>query len=149
MKPDNSNGNPNQQPNAQAWFCPSCGGADVTASSLSGGDARCNICSWSGRVEDLPTFRFSHDGGTPEEVFQRFFIDVRKLIAQQQFATAIGFLLIKWGFLDQPDPRTAAAFGKVLARYVVEAAKAIVQSIADTRAAIEKEKHGDAAAQPG
>ncbi len=146
MKPGNGNGNPNHQPTAQGYFCPACGGADVTTSSLAGGAANCNICSWVGKVEDLATFRFSHDGGTPEEVFQRFFIDVRKLLAQQQFATAVGFLLIKWGFLDQPDPKTAEAFGKVLARYVGEAAKAIVKSIADTRAAIEKEKHGDATA---
>ena len=118
----------------------------MTASSLAGGAAQCNICSWSGKVEDLPTFRFSHDGGTPEEVFQRFFIDVRKLLAQQQFATALGMLLIKWGFLDAPDKTTVQAFTKHLARYVGEAAKSIVQSIAATRAAIEKETHSATAA---
>jgi hypothetical protein len=147
MIPANGNSNPNNAPNAQGWFCPSCGGADVTASALAGGDARCNICSWKGKVEDMPTFHFSHDGGTPEEVLKRFFMDVRKLLADRQFATAIGLMLIKWGFLTQPDSRTAAEFGKHLSRYVGEAAKAIVQSVLKTRRDIEKEVHGQPPAQ--
>jgi hypothetical protein len=148
MKPANGNANPNNQPNAKAWFCPACGGADVTVSSLAGGDASCNICSWAGKVEDLPTFHFSHDGGTPEEVLRTFFSDVRKLLAQQQFATSIGLLLIKWGFLTQPDKKTAVVFGKHLSRYVGEAAKAVVQSVIKVRADIERETHAEPTTRP-
>lgn len=142
-RPANGNDNPNNQPNARGWFCPSCGGADVTASALAGGEANCNICNWKGKVEELATFHFSHDGGTPEEVLQRFLMDVRKFMSEQQFATALGSLLIKWGFLLAPDAKTKAIVTQHLARYVGEAAKAIVQSVLNTRRDLEKETHGN------
>jgi hypothetical protein len=123
-----------------ARFCPACGSADVVTSTLAGGDAACNVCSWKGQVEDLHAFRFSHDLGTPEEVFRLFFLDIRKLLSRQ-FATEIGRLLIKWGFMDAPTAKNAALVQAHLARYVGSIGRAIAESVVQTRAEIEKERH--------
>ena len=101
MNPANGNANPNNQPTDKGWFCAACGSADVTASALAGGAAKCNVCTWVGKVEELATFFFTHDMGTPQEVFKAFFMDMRKVMAKQ-FATVMGQMLIKWGFMDAP-----------------------------------------------
>jgi len=142
MKPASQNSNPNGEINDRAVFCPACGAADVQSSSLAGGAAKCNVCNWAGTVEELAVFRFSHDMGTTEEVFRAFFIEVRKLLGAQ-FATSIGLLLIKWGFLEQLTPKNTKDFTKKLARYVAAASMAVTHSIIETRAAIEKERLRD------
>jgi hypothetical protein len=144
MQSANGNDNPNNQPNDKGWFCPSCGGAAVEASTLAGGNAKCNVCSWTGKTEDLATFHFSHDGGTPEEVFHRFFMDIRKLLSRPEVGVQIGLLLIKWGFLNQPDKKSHDDFKKDLSRYIGHISKSVVESISKTRADIEKERHGNA-----
>lgn len=139
MDSANQNHNPNHNPTDKAWFCPACGSSDITASSLAGGDASCNTCTWKGAVTDLPTFHFTHDMGTPEEVFTAFFRDVRKLLGSS-FATQIGHMLIKWGFLDAPDPKNHQQVVKTLSRYVGAITKAAVYAIVAERQAMEKEK---------
>jgi hypothetical protein len=133
-------GNDNSgRPNDKSRFCAACGGADVLASELAGGDASCNICGWKGTVEELATFHFNHNMGSPEEVFHRFFMDIRKLLGAM--AAPIGVVLIKWGFIEQPTAENATVIQKELARYVAGIGKAIAESITKTRADIEKERH--------
>jgi len=139
MNPVNNNANPNSSTDSRAYFCPACGSANVNASSLAGGSANCNICTWKGTVEELPTFVFQHDLGGPEEVFRTFFLDIRKLLGQH-FATQIGHLLIKWGFLDAPTPENQQRVIKTLSRYVAAITKAAVVAIVEERKAMEKEK---------
>lgn len=131
------------RPNDKARFCATCGGADITTSALAGGEASCNICGWKGAVEELATFHFSHDLGSPEEVFKHFFLDIRKLLGV--LATPLAITLVKWGFLEQPTAATAAVVQKDLARYVAGIAKAIAESVTKTRADIEKERHHEPA----
>jgi hypothetical protein len=114
-------------------FCPACGGADVKASALAGGDASCNICNWTGKVEELATFHFSHDMGNQEQVFAHFFNDMRNLFSTA-VAQGIGAVLLKWGFIDQPIDK------KVFARYIGGIAQATVKSVLETRQALEKER---------
>lgn len=142
MDSANENANPNRAITDRGWFCPACGGADVTASSLAGGKANCNICSWKGAVEELPTMLFEHDMGTPEEILRSFFLDVRKLLGSS-FATQFGHLLIKWGFLDAPTPKNQSHVIRVLTRYMGAITKAVVQAVLRERQAIEREKHGE------
>jgi hypothetical protein len=142
MIPANGNANPNNQPTDKGWFCPTCGAADVTASGLAGGAAKCNVCTWTGRVEELATFRFTHDMGSPEEVFSAFFKDMRNVLTQQ-FAVAVGQLLIKWGFMDAPDKKNNAQVVRTLARYMGAVSQAVCKAIIAERQAIEREKHGE------
>ncbi len=145
--PANQNDKPNHIATDKAWFCPACGGSDVTASALAGGNANCNTCTWKGAVEELPTFFFTHDMGTPEEVFRAFFLDTRKLLGST-FATQFGHLLIKWGFLDAPDGKNNAQVVKVLSRYVGAITKAVVTTVVSERQAMEKEKFREQSKQP-
>lgn len=124
----------------KAWFCSTCGAADISASELAGGEAHCNVCGWNGKVEDLATFRFSHGMNSPDEVFRMFFLDVRKMLSAG-FAQDIGQMLIKWGFLETPTPKNARAVQQRLARYIAAVAKGIVDSIVRTRAELEREQH--------
>lgn len=126
--------------NSRALFCTACGSADVVASSLAGGEASCNVCSWKGKVEELAVLPFGHNMGDAQQVFRSFFLEIRTLMSMQ-FGRDFGALLIKWGFLEQPTPKNADKVRKVLARYVAGAAKAILESVAKTRADIEKEEH--------
>jgi hypothetical protein len=142
VTPANGNANPNNQPTDKGYFCPSCGGANVTASALAGGDAKCNICTWKGRVEELATFHFTHDMGSPEEVFKAFFMDMRKVLARD-FATVMGQMLIKWGFMDAPDKQNHARIVRVLNRYMGAIARAVCEAIIAERQKMEREKHGD------
>jgi len=134
MKQDISTGAAPKGPNDKASFCPACGCADVTTSTLAGGEASCNVCGWKGRVEDLAVFHFSHEMGSAEEVFRNFFLDVRSLITKSS-AQQIGQLLLKWGFIDAPVDR------KVFARYLGGIAQGIAKGVFETRQAIEKEKN--------
>ncbi len=127
---------------AQGWFCPTCGAADVTASNLAGGAAKCNICTWTGKVEELATFHFTHDMGSPQEVFRAFFMDMRKVMARE-FATVMGQMLIKWGFMDAPDSKNMKQVQRVLARYIGVISQAVCKAIVAERQAIEREKHGE------
>src|SRR5581483_8723434 len=84
----------NTQTNDKARFCPACGGADVKASPLAGGDASCNICNWKGKVEELATFHFSHDMGGQEETFKHFFNDMRAFLSMETLAIGLGAVLM-------------------------------------------------------
>lgn len=139
--PANGNANPNNTPNAKAWFCPTCGGADVTASSLAGGDATCNICGWKGPVEGLAVFHFNQDMGSQEQILRNIFMDLRKMMGVA-FAQQLGTVLMKWGFMDVPDGSNQAATVKLLSRYTAAAARGILKGVIEERGTIEKEKHG-------
>jgi hypothetical protein len=140
LTPANSNAD-------RGYFCPSCGGADVTASGLAGGEAKCNICTWSGTVEELATFHFMHETGSPEEIARAFFSDMRKVLARD-FAQQIGLWLIRWGFMDAPDSKNMKDVQRVLSRYLGIAAQAMVKAIITERQKIEREKHGDTTNTP-
>jgi hypothetical protein len=121
------------------YFCPACGSASVHASPLTGGNAACNICSWTGTTQELAALPFQHALGGPDDVYRAFFLDVRALLSKD-FAIAIAHLLKKWGFLEELDPR-------VLARYIAAIAKGLATAVAEERQTIEKERiHGTARA---
>jgi hypothetical protein len=130
----------NAQTTDVAWFCAQCGAADVSVSALAGGAAKCNVCSWQGKKEELAALPFAHDLGSPDAVFQQFFSDIRRLLSQQ-FAQDVGRMLIKWGFLEAPTPKNAKKTQQILARYIATIAKALAASIVTTRAELEKEQH--------
>jgi hypothetical protein len=140
--PANGNANPNHQEGDKGWFCPTCGAADVTASTLAGGDARCNVCTWKGRVEELATFHFQHGMGSPDQIFRAFFMDMRKVMARE-FSSSMGLILIKWGFMDAPDGKNMKKVQRTLARYLGAISQAVVKAIVAERQAIEKEEHGE------
>lgn len=125
---------PTAGPNDKGRFCPTCGGADVVASELAGGEGYCNICGWKGRVDELVTFHFSHDMGSTEQVFQNFFLDIRGIFSHE-LLEKVGTVLMKWGFLDMPIDC------KLFARYVGAVAKAMTKAIFEVRKEVEKEKH--------
>jgi hypothetical protein len=147
MNPANGNANPNNQPRDKGYFCPACGGANIVASALAGGDAKCNVCTWRGRVEELATFHFTHDMGSPEEVFKAFANDMRKILSRD-FATVMGQMLIKWGFMDPPDPKTHARIVRTLARYMGAIAQGVCNAIIAERQKIEVEEHGEPTDSP-
>jgi hypothetical protein len=135
-----NNGAPNKD---KAYFCPTCGGADVTASLLAGGNAQCEVCSWKGQVEDLLVHHFSHGSGSQDEIARQFFLDIRNLFART-FATELGALLMKWGFLETVTPdsnqETRQRLGRALARYIGVIAQSAAKGIFETRAQLEKER---------
>jgi hypothetical protein len=137
MNPANDTGS-----HTTALFCPACGGADITSSSLSSGEASCNVCDWKGKSEELVAYQFTHGMGSQEQVFRLFFLDIRKMLGAK-LAQELGGLLVKWGFLDVPNPKNKVVVGKQLARYLASAAKALVTSMVQTRAEIEKERVND------
>lgn len=132
--------NDNLGMNDRALFCAVCGAADVTSSGLAGGEAGCNVCGWKGRVEELAALPFQHDMGSTDEVYRRFFLDLRKLLSTG-FATDVGKVLIKWGFMEEPTAKNMKQVQQHLARYIAGIAKALATSIVQTRAEIEKENH--------
>lgn len=135
----NTNGNPNEATD-KSYFCPSCSSANVTASSLAGGAANCNICTWKGVVEDLAVYTFQHGMGGPEQVLHNFAMDVRRVVSGP-LAVQMVALLAKWGFLSSNDMNP-----KVAARYLGAMARGMAKSLLEEREKMEKENHGQ---QPG
>ena len=126
--------------NDVALFCPHCASASVSKPSLAGGQAKCSVCSWEGKSEELAHFPFKHDFGQPEKVFRAFFTDFQKVISGPPILIEFGTLLIKWGFLEEPTPKTSKVTAKLFARYMEDVFKAVALSVVATRAAIEKER---------
>jgi len=124
----------------RAWFCASCGSADVVTSQLAGGGASCNICGWKGAKEDLAVFHFTHDMGGPDEVLRYFFLDVRRLLSKQ-LAVELGQVLIKWGFLEDPATANIKTVQQHMARYMAGVARGIVEGVVRVRTELEKERH--------
>jgi hypothetical protein len=93
-------------------------------------------------VEELATFRFTHDMGSPEEVFKAFFLDMRKVLTRD-FAQAVGQLLIKWGFMEVPTKKNHAEIVRTLSRYMGSVSQAVCKAIVAERQKIEREKHGE------
>ena len=142
----NDNSNLNAATTDKAWFCPGCNSASVEASEM-GGTAKCRTCNWTGTVEDLLTYRFTHGHASKEEIFHHFSLDVRNLLSRQ-VAIELGKLLLKWGFVALPAlTRDNPKFSKAVARYIGAAAQAIAKSVVETRAVIESEDHGTTAAE--
>ena len=136
MSPANDQSNSN----AVAYFCEGCGSADVTASGLSGGEASCGVCGWRGRVEELATLPFSHDMTSQGEVFHRFFLDIRNLLSKNP---EVGALLIKWGFVEFPEPKNMELVKKKLARYLGSMCMSMTKSVIEIRQQLEKERGGE------
>lgn len=144
MTSANDNSNMNKAVVDKGYFCPSCGGALVEVSSLAGGAAKCGTCTWEGRVEDLAVVPFEHGFTSQEEVLRAFFLDIRKFLATQAVLLEFGRLLIKWGFLKGTSVKGGYTIDpKEYARYVGAMAKAVVSSVVEVRAEIEREKHRD------
>jgi hypothetical protein len=136
----NDNSRLNSATQDKAWFCPGCSSASIEASEL-GGKAKCTTCTWTGTVDDLVTYRFTHGHASKEEILHHFALDVRNLLSKQ-IALEFGKMLLKWGFVSLPtDSRDNKKFSQTIARYLGGAAQAIAKSVVETRAAIEKEEH--------
>ena len=122
-----------------AYFCPECGSAKITASTLAGGAASCGVCTWQGSTTDLLTYTFQHALGSQDEIVRQFLLDARTVISKS-FAIQIGSLLVRWGFVDDPTPSNVKAVNKQLARYVGAIATAVVKAVFETRGKVEKER---------
>ncbi len=126
---------------AEAKFCPNCGSASVDFSTLVGGEASCNACSWKGISTQLVVFPFKHEMGSEEEVARAFANDVRRVVGDM--ATPLAQLLAKWGFIDAKPPTREdklKLYTKELTFYITEAARAVAISFITTRQQIEMEK---------
>lgn len=134
MIPDNGNSNPNEAVEGKAYFCPKCGSSAIDVGSLlAGGESRCNVCGWRGKMDDLVVHVFQHGMLSEEEIHRAFFMDLRRLFGVE-FVLPFGRLLVKWGYLSTPaDP-------KILARYVATVARATAKALVEERLAQEKER---------
>lgn len=133
---------PQPKPNDKAYFCPRCGSSTVETSELAGGECSCRSCKWTGRLEELPTFHFSHDMGSPEQVTQAFLSELRRLGATT-LALPLAQFLIKWGFIAAHPPKDNVGlklYARDLGRYVDSAVIAMASAIIKTRDAIELER---------
>lgn len=117
----------------KAYFCPGCGSSFVNAGALAGTTASCEVCSWTGKLEELATVPFSQEMGSQEEIFRQLTLDIRQLLAKS-VATEFVRLLLKWGFISNRIDKHEVA------RYLGGVAKGITQGILETRQQIEREK---------
>lgn len=124
-------------------FCPQCSSSAVTSekgdTALVSPDQssdifRCGGCGWAGVRSDLVVTEFEHDFGGPDEIMNALMTDLRGLLAKT-FALSFGSFLLKWGFLVTPiNPLH-------LARYTAAVARAVLTSVLEERAKLEKEIH--------
>ena len=82
------------------FFCPACGTSSVKASSLAGGDASCEVCSWKGTREELLNLLFEHAFDSQEEMLMRFVNQLASVLARSS-ALEVGRVLLQWGFLEE------------------------------------------------
>ena len=111
-----------------AYFCPACGTSSVTSSSLSGGEASCEVCRWRGTREELVGFQFEHGFDSHEEMVTRFVNQLSTALARSS-AVEVGRILHQWGFLDE---KTMSEDLKIYIR---------MMAIASTKAVLEARQH--------
>jgi hypothetical protein len=117
----------------KAHFCPQCGSPAVDVSSLAGATATCRVCAWTGPNEQLATHSFVHNHLSKEQVTAAFTQDLKVIMAKDA-GLVILRMLLKWGFMESPDP-------KVLTKYLVACATAMGSAILETRERLEVERH--------
>lgn len=121
----------------EALFCPSCGSPYVESTGTflaqdpSKETYQCKACGWSGIRELLAVTTISAQNPQGTDIADYLIRDLKLLMAKEVGAP-IGRFLMKWGFLPEADP-------KILGRYIVAIASAIVMAIITERAAIEME----------
>jgi hypothetical protein len=120
------------KPNESSYFCPKCQSPLVTLSALTGGQAHCEKCHWSGDNRELLGYHFESGFDNPEEILKAFAHDIKMLMARGGVAVEIGQLIIKWGFVTKMDVPT-------LSRYVAAIARGIAGAVLEERRTIEKE----------
>ncbi len=113
-------------------FCAHCGSAMVDSSIISG-VASCQICGWTGNVNELVAIPFNQKVGSPEEVLRQLSLEIRQLLAKNT-ATEFVRLLIKWGFIGQQIDKNEVA------RYFGVVAKNIATGLIEARQEIERER---------
>jgi len=116
----------------KAYFCPSCGGANINVSVLAGGPAFCLSCKWEGTKDELAIHVFQHDLG--DDVLRIFASEFKQLMGKH-LATPLAKLLHKWGFFPGREPTPAE-----LTRYLVAVGRASINAILEVRKELEKER---------
>lgn len=122
-----------------AYFCPECGGADVSFGGLVGSTAECGTCKWSGPREKLLAHAFNHQRGSDAELTQDFLNDMRKVYAAS--SKLFGEVLIKWGFVTVEQTKGGAQVNtRQLSRYIAAMALASFKALIDERRKMEQER---------
>lgn len=129
-----------------ALFCPRCGSAAVSYSTLVGGPASCDGCTWEGTTDKLLSVPIDHDLGTNEQILHAMMADVRKLIAGSLGVPYLEFL-VKWGFIEADMRNLSGTLDrKAFSRYLAAIAGAILKALMETRKELELEKVKERAA---
>jgi ribosomal protein S27AE len=113
--------------------CPNCSSTQVDADSF--GKWHCGTCKTEISEEDLIVSKFKHELGDDTNILEQLVRSLRNTVAKD-LAVSMGSFLLKWGFLDSPDPY-------MLSRYVNSCARAMLIAIIEERQKIEREKHGN------
>lgn len=119
-------------------FCPACGTPSIEASSLAGGEAACQACSWAGKNEELVAVPIQHDFASREDMLLNFIKQLASTLAKSS-AVEVGGVLLKWGFLDQNNMQAE------LQAYIKGMALAAGKSILETRQHLERSRANRAA----
>jgi len=122
--------------NAVLHMCPECSSAaiaTVITDELTGGTPEflCGACGWRGTAQDVIAVPFSHAWQSQEGLANALVSDLRLRLAKNLGKEFLEYL-IRWGFMTTPEP-------KLLGRYLVAIAQAVVTAIIDVRLALEKE----------
>lgn len=129
-----------------ALFCPRCGSAAVSYSTLVGGPASCDGCAWRGTTEKLLSVPIDHDLGNSEQMLHALMADIRKRISGTLGIPYLE-LLVKWGFVSADMQHIAETLDrKAFSRYLAAIAGAILKALLETRKEIEIEKVKERAA---
>jgi hypothetical protein len=115
-------------------ICPQCGKASVDFSALTGGEASCRACKWSGAREELVTVPFDHEFLSDDSIVISLMNDLKELLTGQLGLPYLRFLL-KWGFLQGSSARAVDTVDrKQFARYLLVIARGILVAILEERA---------------
>jgi hypothetical protein len=110
-----------------AYFCPACGSPSVEASSLAGGDATCDVCSWGGRREELVALPLEHHFQSQDEMLTTFIKQLANVMAKAA-ALPIGRVLLQWGFLSNNPKEMTEDLKHYIRSMVVHAAGAVIST---------------------
>lgn len=122
-----------QETEATVRICPNCSSTELSGNDLGGW--RCVTCRAQYSEEDLIISKFKHELGSDSDVLQQLVRSLRNTVAKE-LATTMGAFLLKWGFIDAPDPY-------LLSRYVNSCARSMLIAIIEERQKIERESHGN------
>lgn len=127
-----------QETEAEVRICPNCSSTALEAMGDGGTVGlptwKCGTCNTVLGREDIIVSRFKHELGDDSDVLDKLVRSLRNTVAAD-LALSMGRFLLKWGFLDTPNPY-------LLSRYVNAVARAMLIAIIEERQKIEGEKHG-------